>query len=75
MNELLYVVGDSLLCYTTLIWCEEALREDHAFPHMGGSEGRRFCARNGPSRGGASQPQNGQALGETGEEPHLGTSI
>lgn len=57
VNHVCYV-GDCLLCHAALIRCEEALREDHAFPHMGGSEGRRFCTRNGPSRGGASQPKS-----------------
>jgi len=55
MNHVCFV-GDSLLCHAALIRCKEALREDHAFPYMGGSEGRRFGTRNGPSRGGASQP-------------------
>lgn len=77
LNEriIVCVVGDSLLCYTALVWCEEALGEDHAFSHMGGSEGRRFCTRNGPSRGGASQPKKRPNLGETGEKPHSGTYI
>lgn len=57
VNHVCYV-GDCLLCHAAFIRCEEALREDHAFPHMGGSEGRRFCTRNGPSRGGASQPKS-----------------
>lgn len=74
VNHVCYV-GDCLLCHAALIRCEEALREDHAFSHMGGSEGRRFCTRNGPSRGGASQPKSWQALGETGKEPHQGTYI
>lgn len=51
-------IGDRLFCHAALLRCEEDLREDHAFPHMGGSERRRFCTRNGPSRGGASQPKS-----------------
>lgn len=70
-----YVAGDRLLCHSALVRSKEALREDHAFPYMGGSERRRFCAGNRPSCGGASQTKNRQAVGETGQEPHQGTQF